>query len=429
MIQLGLATLLNTWRKHLQAFRTAQGGNVVITFTLSTIPIIGFVGSAVDYSRGNSAKAAMQMAIDSTALMLSKDAQNLSPSQLTTKAGDYFNALFTRPEVTNVVVTPTYTNPSQGSFKLDVVATAKVPTLFMKVFGQTNMNLSVNSEVRWGIRKLEVALALDNTGSMASSQKMTNLKTAAKNLITTLQNAAKNPGDVKISIIPFDTTVNLGTSYKDNLWFDVSCSALGNPSGCSSSNWKNYWEGCVRDRTYPYDTQDNPPDQNVAATLFPIYDCGSLTKLMPLSYDWTALKNKVDAMSPNGNTNVTIGLVWGWHSLTAQAPLSEAAAPAPDLDKVIIILTDGDNTQAWKNSNNTNVTSQSAIDDRTSLVCTNIKTAGIKIYAIRVIDGNATLLKNCATNPSMYFDVQAASELNTVFSAIAQQLANLRIAK
>ena len=38
------------------------------------IPIIGFVGAAVDYSRANSAKAAMQAAIDSTALMLSKDA-------------------------------------------------------------------------------------------------------------------------------------------------------------------------------------------------------------------------------------------------------------------------------------------------------------------------------------------------------------------
>ena len=51
------------------------------------------------------------------------------------------------------------------------------------------------------------------------------------------------------------------------------------------------------------------------------------------------------------------------------------------------------------------------------------------IYAIRVIDGNATLLTQCATNPTIYCDVQNASELNTVFSAIAQNLANLRLAK
>ena len=49
---------------------------------------------------------------------------------------------------------------------------------------------------------------------------MTNLKTAAHNLLTTLKNAAKTNGDVKVAIIPFDTTVNLGTSYKDNDWFE-----------------------------------------------------------------------------------------------------------------------------------------------------------------------------------------------------------------
>jgi archaellin len=134
-------------------------------------------------------------------------------------------------------------------------------------------------------------------------------------------------------------------------------------------------------------------------------------------------------MSPNGNTNVTIGLVWAWHALTPNAPLTEAAAPATDLDKVLIILTDGDNTESWKNSNNTKVTSQSSIDARTKLVCDNIKAANIKVYAIRVIDGNATLLSQCASSPTMYYDVQNASQLNNVFSSIAQNLANLRLAK
>jgi len=44
-----------------------------------------------------------------------------------------------------------------------------------------------------------------------------------------------------------------------------------------------------------------------------------------------------------------------------------------------------------------------------------------------VIDGNATLLKGCATKPEMYYDVDQAIELNSVFSSIAQNLANLRI--
>ena len=42
---------------------------------------------------------------------------------------------------------------------------------------------------------------------------------------------------------------------------------------------------------------------------------------------------------------------------------------------------------------------------------------------------SSCLLRNCATNPTVYYDVQQASQLDGVFSAIAQNLANLRIAK
>jgi Mg-chelatase subunit ChlD len=134
-------------------------------------------------------------------------------------------------------------------------------------------------------------------------------------------------------------------------------------------------------------------------------------------------------MQPDGNTNVTIGLAWGWHALTNNLPLEQASVPKPDLDKVIILLTDGNNTQAWDNINKKNISTESSINARTEAACANVKAANIRIYTIRVINGNGTLLKNCASNPSMYFDVQQASQLNGVFTSIAQNLANLRIAK
>jgi Flp pilus assembly protein TadG len=429
---MALVARIRSLRKILRRFAADRCGNVVMTFALSTIPIIGFVGAAVDYSRANSAKAAMQAAVDSAALMLSKNAQTLPSEQLDQKATAYFQALFNRTDVKNILIKPTLTSPTQGTFKLDVTGQGTVDTTFTKVIGQQTLNINVSSEVLWGIKKLELALALDNTGSMASSNKMTELKKAAHSLLDTLKKAANKPGDVKVAIIPFDTTVNIGTTYKDQPWFDIDsidCNGWNSGTGCNSTNWKSYWEGCVRDRTYPYDVQDTSPITGTPATLFPVYDCGTLTTILPLTSDWTALNAKVDQMNPNGNTNVTIGLVWGWHALTNNAPLSEAAAPAPDLDKVIIILTDGTNTESWKNSNNTKVTSSTAIDDRTALACTNIKNANIKIYAVRVIDGNASLLQSCATSATMYFDVQSASQLNIVFAAIAQNLANLRIAK
>jgi Flp pilus assembly protein TadG len=423
------SALLNSIRKVAGELRACNRGNVMVTFALATIPVIGAVGAAVDYSRANSAKAALQAAVDSAGLILSKEAQTLTAAQLSTKADAIVRANLHRAEITNLVVTPTFTTTDVGSFQLNLTASARIPTTLAAMFTDT-MTIGTNAQVVWGMKRLELALALDNTGSMSSSGKMTQLKAAAKNLISTLKAAAKKPDDVKIAIIPFDTTVNLGTAYKDNDWFDIDsidCNGSSSGTGCNSSNWKNHWEGCVRDRTYPYDTRDDAP--TTTDTKFPVSDCGSLAKLLPLTNNWTALNAKIDEMKPNGNTNVTIGLVWAWHALTAGIPLSEASAPKEDLDKVIILLTDGDNTESWKNSNNSKVTSSGSIDARTALACTNAKAANIKIYAIRVINGNATLLKNCATRSDMYFDVQNSSQLSAVFSAIAQNLANLRLAK
>ena len=81
-------------------FRRRDGGNIAIMFALALVPICGLVGAAVDYSRANAARAAMQSALDSAALMLSKEApgEPTMSQTVTQKANDYFNAMFTRPE-------------------------------------------------------------------------------------------------------------------------------------------------------------------------------------------------------------------------------------------------------------------------------------------------------------------------------------------
>jgi Mg-chelatase subunit ChlD len=388
-------------------------------FALAIVPIIGLVGAAVDYSRGNAARTAMLAAVDATALMLSKDAATMTPAQVQSKAIAYFTSQFNRPEVANLQVAATVASPQAGSFTLTITASGNVPTTFTKLLGQTRLDISSSADVKWGIKKLELALVLDNTGSMAQSGKLTQLKAAAHNLLTTLQNAAKQPGDVKVAIVPFDTTVKIGTGYKDQFWIDYTVKNIQ----------KNNWTGCVIDRDQSNDVLDTTPVAGSIHTLYPAAQCGSqLTSMIPLTdildqTGWTNLNNKIDAMRASGNTNVTIGLAWGWHALTSNLPLTEGSDPAPDKDKVIVLLTDGTNTQnRWS-------TSESQIDARTALACTNVKAANIKIYTVRVIDGNATLLRDCASKPTMYYDVQQASQLNAVFSSIAQNLANLRIAK
>ncbi len=386
-------------------------------FALALIPMVGLAGAAIDYSRVNAARSAMYATLDATALMLSRDAVGLTPEQIKTKATSYFTAQFNRPEVTNVVVDAVLTNPQAGSYTLHVTASGTVGTTFGRVLGTDTINFGGTADVQWGVKKLELALVLDNTGSMASNGKMAALKTAAHNLLTTLQTAAKQPGDVKVAIIPFDKIVNIGTSYAGSGWIDYSVHKIQQAQ----------WQGCVQDRDQPYDTQDTAPTSDFH-TKFPAVGCSAITPIMTLTdvldtAGFTNLNSKIDAMNPAGNTNVTIGLVWGWHALTKSEPLTQGSDPTPEKDKVIVVLTDGDNTQnRW-------TTSGSSIDARTALACANAKADNIKIYTVRVIDGDANLLRNCATKPNMYYNVNQASELNSVFSSIAQNLANLRIAK
>src|SRR5665213_713945 len=210
-----MISLWSKFRNALRAYRCAHGGNVAITFALATLPIIATVGFAVDYSHANSVKVAMQSALDSTALMLSKEAATDTSSQLQQNAVKYFTALFTRPEATNVSIVASYT--SSGGTSLVVNGSAVVPTALLGIIGYSNITVSGSSTAKWGSNMLRVALVLDNTGSMADDGKMTALISATKSLLTQLQSAATNNGDVYVSIVPFVKDVNLDPSnYSSN---------------------------------------------------------------------------------------------------------------------------------------------------------------------------------------------------------------------
>ena len=391
-------------------FGVDRGGNTTIIFALAVIPIFGSVGAAVDYSRANTARTAMQAALDATALMISKQALDLKTAQVQSKARAYFDAMFNRPDIKGLKVTFSLQTNGPGDFTVLADGSGKIDTAFARLFGVPQLPIRTTAQVRWGFRNLELALALDNTGSMAQKNKITELKAAVKLLLATLKTNSKVPDDTKIAIIPFNTVVNIGTSFKSMPWLSYG-------SGVNATNWT----GCVADRDQPNDVKDTVPAG--AATYFPAVQCGTLAQALPLTNDWTALEGMVDGMTPNGTTNVTIGAMWAWSALTSSEPLTDGKPVRPDVEKVIILLTDGLNTQ------NRFTTVPSQIDARTAAVCDNIRKAAIKMYVVRVIEGNIPLLQGCATAPNMFYDVQVSSQLKDVFASIAATLTGARLSK
>jgi hypothetical protein len=183
------------------------------------------------------------------------------------------------------------------------------------------------------------------------------------------------------------------------------------------------------DRDQNYDTTNTSPS---SGALFPADQYSSCpAALVPQSYDWTALNNKVDAMVAAGNTNQAIGLAWGWQSLTSGSPLN---APAKDpnylYQDIVIILSDGINTQDRWYSNAT------SIDNRQRILCDNMKNAGVTIYAIQVNTSNdptSSVLQYCAgtratvADASKFFLLTTPSQIITTFNQIGTGLSKLRI--
>jgi Flp pilus assembly protein TadG len=446
-------------------FAGANQGNIAVIFAIACVPMISFVGAAIDYSRANSARSSMQAALDSTALMLSKDLSSgaITASQITTKAQAYFAALYTNTDAQSISISATYTaNSSMGS-TIQVNGSGAVTTDFLKVAGFPNINFNTSSTTAWGNVRLRVAMALDNTGSMAQDGKIAALRTAASNLIDQLSALAKNPGDVYVSVVPFAKDVNVGSSNYSQNWIDWTdwdaangtnvCNGHNSRGSCTGYTWTpanhNTWTGCVTDRTQPYDTQDTTPATSNVATLFPAEEYNEngelycktgnnppLQQIAPLSYNWTSLKSMISAMQPTGGTDQPIGLAWAWQSLQQTSPMN---APAEDSNytytHAIILLSDGLNTEdRWPAYGNGNTQYGGQIDARQKILCDNIKAQGITIYTIQVDtssppDPTSPVLSYCASGPQNFFLLYSASQVVTAFNTIGTSLSQLRVAR
>jgi Flp pilus assembly protein TadG len=472
------------------SFGSNAAGNIAIIFGLAFIPIIGLVGAAVDYSRANLVRAQMQSALDSTTLMLAKDPSlsSYTNAQLQQKASGYFNALLAKSYATNVQISTPVVDKQAST--VTATATSIVPMDFMQLlpFNISKINMSISSTVAWGMTRLRVALVLDNTGSMAQYGKLPALQTATKNLLNQLKSAAAQNGDVYVSIIPFVKDLNVNPANYSQTWIqwddgtDTSwdgahgtCSKSGysprsaclahatcsksqytKQSKCTANggtwtpatwtpNKHSTWNGCVMDRgdsagpdAGNYDTNVAAPSTSTPATLFPAEQYSTCPQAaMGLSYDWTTMTTLVDNMVAGGTTNQAIGLALGWMSLMGGGPFT-----APPMDpnykytQVIVLLTDGLNTQDRWYGDGSNVSTQ--VDARQQITCNNLNAAGITLYTVQVNTGGdptSTLLQNCAgspgkyPDPSKFFLLTSAGEIITAFNQIGTNLSQLRIAK
>jgi Flp pilus assembly protein TadG len=496
----------------LKEFRDRKDGAIAVQAAFVGTPLILMSMGAVDIANASAAKTRLQDALDAATLSAARS------SQFTDTGLQSVGSQALTANMTGAHATISASSFKGENNKVIASAQAKVTPMVAGIWLQGDMVIGAKSEVTRSVNKIELALVLDTTGSMKGS-KLANLKTASKNLIDTLSEAAERSVEtdpVKIAIAPFSMTVKVGTGYRNSTWIDQNGAAPINDQIFAShanrftllNQMGVSWGGCVESRAAPYDVQDTAPSSGTPATLFTPYFAPDepssggayynsylpdvtnssnwqtrqgyvakynraptttgtnsstgytygpnsgcqLSPITRLTDDWDDLKDAVDDMVAVGDTNIPLGLMWGWHLLSPNAPFADGRAyNTPKSTKVVVLMTDGENTMGSTGNNNaslynslgyiwqnrlgitsgTTAQRKAAMDARLTTLCNNMKAEKIVIYTVRVevSSGDSSVLRGCASSNDKFYDVQDASQLTAVFNAIAGSIENLRILK
>jgi Flp pilus assembly protein TadG len=258
--------------------------NTAITFALAFLPMVGFLGLAVDGGRVFMVKSQLSSATDVAALSATKLFDN---NQRNKKAEEFFLSNFGAEDFGVEVKDIKFEAEEVGGVKrVDVTSTVKMKTLFMSFFGTEEVEVSAYSRAEKVDTAIEVALALDNTGSMALSagggSRISALKSAVNIMVDTLYGTKSQNDQLRFAIVPYTAYVNVGHLLDPQ--FLEGIPGYSNKSATDPLGWK----GCVdADETNntidgstsmtsglwstAFDTMDMKPGRRVKASLFPTF--------------------------------------------------------------------------------------------------------------------------------------------------------------
>ena len=258
-------------------FSRARGGNVVILFAFLSLPMLALAGAAIDYGFATRLATKLQANVDATSLLLCQTPLTTTSAVLNTLAQTTMvGAMGPAVVVDPLVIT---SNPRQ------ITLTARMPSqsFFGKFTGTTAITPAVGVQCATPLPKtFEIALVLDNTGSMAASSggqsKLEAAKTAAANFVDYVYSSPSFTSATKIAIVPFAASVAVNpATYRYASWIDQN--------GKSSLHWTNVlspstagftsrfdiftalqtaysgwgWGGCLETLPYPLNVQDGAP--------------------------------------------------------------------------------------------------------------------------------------------------------------------------
>ena len=234
----------------LRSFAKNKNGAIAIIFALAAIPIILSIGAAIDFARVYVAKAQLGEALDKAALAVAVST-NKTDAEIQDIFTGYFEANFTADRIA-IAATPILARTQN---QVTITATAKIETLFLRIspIGDfSEIEITGTSTVNIERTGLEVAMVLDNTGSMrlGNPARIDSLRVAATELVNILFGNEENPDRLRVALVPFVATVNIGQGNNQFVRFP-------DPDNIYPPTVDDAWKGCVEARPAPNDVRDD----------------------------------------------------------------------------------------------------------------------------------------------------------------------------
>jgi Flp pilus assembly protein TadG len=232
----------------IRRFLRDKGGNYALVGAISLVPLTGGVALAVDYSELLRQKQDTLNALDAAGIATAQQiVTGVSDTDAKAYAKTFFETNLAHVSPGNAVLSVTLPNNNAGGGTLKLCAALRYYPYFLPaaaiLIGKTANDLTFTacSEVRLK-NTLEVALVLDNSGSMSelghgsSKVRFDLLKDAAKQLVDQLAGQAQMMKQiskpVQFSLVPFAASVNVGPTNQGAAWLD--------PNGISPVQHENF---------------------------------------------------------------------------------------------------------------------------------------------------------------------------------------------
>lgn len=411
MFNLGEA-VLRFWRN--------DRGNTAIMYAISAIPVMLAVGAGVDFARYSNAQTHMQAALDAAALA-GGAASGQTNAQRLAAANATFDANIESGGAAGLTVSKNFR--IEGGV-LSTAAAADMPMAVMQLAGISDMAVTGEAQVGLALdKKAEIALVLDYSGSMGdvsgTKVKYVAMKNAAIQLVTDL--TAANPGKIKFGLVPFS----------HHVYTSLNKSHVLGTSGSGT------WTGCTQDRQFPYNLKDSTPTSvnkskwgQATAPDHAASGCSGYVSnkliVKPLTTNSSAVKTQLGAMRPYAWTHIALGVEFGYHLLSPNAPYTEGVSYSDtDTEKFMIVLTDGMQTEPAFGPGATRSVAQG--ESNLEKLCDNAKASGITIVTLAFdLDDTSTRarLRNCASGTDNFFIADDDTDLSAAFEAIKTAIAS-----